>query len=154
MTALGCNRAILRPNSYWRVWRVGERNGDAPQPDVRQCSRWLIFLSGIGAATTARAARILLTALGSLTRIGLDAQPIFQNTHQVVKFVGACAFLADVFSQTLYFLLERGFIGRGRSCLSCWAGTCWSWSCSTWGRWSCTCRKQLRWLCGRLQHRR
>jgi hypothetical protein len=44
-----------------------------------------------------RSFRLHLTALRPFTRLGLDSEPIFQNTDQVLQFVGACAFLADIF---------------------------------------------------------
>ena len=99
----------------------------------------------------------MLTAWRALSRLGWDAQAIFQNPDQVLQFVGAGAFLAEVFFQSLYLLLERGFIGGGRSRWVAGLGLagpespqrdCWSWS-----RWNWTGRKQLRWLCGRLEQR-
>ncbi len=51
----------------------------------------------------------------AFSRLGWDAQAIFENPDQVLQFIGARAFLAEVFSQLLDLLLERGFIGGGRS---------------------------------------
>jgi hypothetical protein len=92
-----------------------------------------------------------LMAGRALSRFGRDAQAIFQNPDQVLQFVGACAFLADIFSQSLYLLLKRGLIGGRRSCLNRIFGNwrCWRWSCRNW-----TFSKQLRWLRRRLERRR